>query len=66
LIISLYFYETFSNLTSRKQAHALHSLDTLSDVRTKLLALPFRLRCSVYPKPKPTLLGASITFVNNL
>jgi hypothetical protein len=25
----------------------------------------FQLRCSVYPKPKPTLLGASLSIVNN-
>jgi hypothetical protein len=40
-IIDIYFYETFSTPTSSKQAFALHSLDTLSDVKIKELALLF-------------------------
>jgi hypothetical protein len=40
-IIDIYFYETFSNLTSQKYVLALHSLDTLSDVGIKVLALLF-------------------------
>ena len=49
-----------------EKALALHqSLDTLSDVRIKTFTLLFKLRCSVYLKPKPTLLGASLSVVNN-
>jgi hypothetical protein len=47
------------------KALVLHSLDTLSDIRIKALMLLFKLRCSVYLKPKPTLLGASLSVVNN-
>jgi hypothetical protein len=46
-------------------ALVLHSLDTLSDIRTKAFTLLFLLRGSVYPKPKPTLLAASLSVVNN-
>ncbi len=48
-----------------EKAHALQSLDTLSDVRIKTFTLLFKLRRSVYLKPKPTLLGASLSVVNN-
>ena len=44
---------------------ALHSLDTLSDVRIKAFTLLFYLTCFVNPKPKPTLLGAPLSVVNN-
>jgi hypothetical protein len=40
-IIDIYFYETFSNPNSRKLALGPQSLDTLSDVRIKVLALLF-------------------------
>jgi hypothetical protein len=35
------------------------------DIRIKALALLFLLRLSAYLKPKPTLLGASLSVVNN-
>ncbi len=54
-----------SLLQTFEKVLALQSLDTLSDVRIKALVLLFQLRCSVYLKPKPTLLGASLSFVNN-
>jgi hypothetical protein len=53
-------------LQTFEKALALQSLDTLSGVRIKAPALLFYLRCSVYLKPKPTLLGASLSFVNNM
>ncbi len=43
----------------------LQSLDTLSNTGIKSFMLLFYLRCSVYTKPKPTLLGASFSVVNN-
>ncbi len=48
-----------SLLQTHLKALVLHSLDTLSDVRLKAFMLLFYLKCSVYSKPKPTLLGAS-------
>ncbi len=48
-----------SLLQTPLKALALHSLDTLSDVRIKAFMLLLKLRHSVYSKPKPTLLGAS-------
>ncbi len=41
LIIDIYFYETFSTLNSNQLVLALHSLDTLSDVRIKAFMLLF-------------------------
>jgi hypothetical protein len=41
LIIDIYFYETFSTLTQKHLVLALHSLDTLSDVRIKAFTLLF-------------------------
>ncbi len=52
-----------SLLYSKHLALALNYLDTLSDVRIKAFTLLFDLRC--YHKPKPSLLGASSSDVNN-
>ncbi len=43
----------------------LNSLDTLCGIRIKHLRFSFNLD-SVYLKPKPSLLGASSSVVNNL
>ncbi len=48
------------------QTLKISALDTLSYDRIKVFTLPFELRYSVYPKPEPTLLGASLSVVNNL
>ncbi len=55
LIIDIYLYEKLSP-PNWKFALALQSLDTLTYVRIKVLALLFQLRRSFYPKPKPTFL----------
>ncbi len=47
-----------SLLQTSLKAPVLHSLDTLSDVRIKAYMLLIKLRCSVYSKPKPTLIVA--------
>ncbi len=41
LIIDIYFYETFSTLNVIQKALALHSLDTLSNIRLKAFTLLF-------------------------
>ncbi len=48
-----------------EKALALQSLDTLSDIRIKAFTLLFQLKCYVYLKSKHTLLGASLSVVNN-
>jgi hypothetical protein len=45
--------------------HVLHSLDTLSYNRIKVLVLPLLIKTLCLFKPKPTLLDPLITFVNN-
>ncbi len=40
-IIDIYLYETFSTLNSNQLALAFHSLDTLSDIRIKVIMLLF-------------------------
>jgi hypothetical protein len=54
-----------SLLQTFEKALALQSLDTLSDVRIKAFMLLFYLRRNVYHKPKPTLLSASLSVVDN-
>ncbi len=63
--LSIYTSMKHYLLQTFEKALALHSLDTLSEVRIKVFTLLFELRCSVYLKPKPTLLGASPSVVNN-
>ncbi len=53
-----------SLLSLKLLAVALNSLDTLSHVRIKAFTFSFNWD-SVYYEPKPSLLGASSTFVNN-
>jgi hypothetical protein len=66
-IINVYFFGTFSNLTSQKYTLALHSLDTLSDIRIKAscACASLLIKARFLWKSKPTLLSALITFVNN-
>ncbi len=54
-----------SLLQTFEKALALQSLDTLSDIRIKVFTFLFQLRRSVFPKPKPILLGTSLSIVNN-
>ncbi len=54
-----------SLLQTMKTKGALLSLDTLSAIRIKSFTLLFKLRHSVYPKLKPTLLGTSLSVVSN-
>jgi hypothetical protein len=57
--LSIYTSMKQSLLQISEKALVLQSFDTLSDIKIKVLALLFLLRCSVYLKPKPTLLGVS-------
>ncbi len=54
-----------SLLQTFEKALALHSLDTLSDIRIKTFMLLFLIKMLCLFKPRPTLLGASLSVVNN-
>jgi hypothetical protein len=61
----IYTYTKHSLLQTFEKALSLQSFERLSDIRIKAFTILFKLRHSVYLKPKPTLLGASLSVVNN-
>jgi hypothetical protein len=63
--LSLYTFMKHSLLQTFEKVPVLQSLDTLSDIKMKAFTLLFLLRHSVYLKPKPTLIGASLSIANN-
>jgi hypothetical protein len=60
----LSIYSSMKHYLLSTHIFVLHSLDTLSDVRIKVFNASLLITMQ-YHKPKPSLLGASLSVVNN-